>query len=59
MTDLTAANFFRVLGTLEPGQCTVVADESEKIDQSPEIMSTLKTGYHIKGRVARVNMNTG
>jgi hypothetical protein len=59
MTDPTAANFFRVLGTLEPGQCTVVADEAEKIDQSAEIMSTLKTGYHIKGRVARVNMNTG
>jgi hypothetical protein len=59
MTDPTAANFFRVLGTLEPGQCTVVADEAEKIDQSTEIMSTLKTGYHIKGKVARVNMNTG
>ena len=59
MTDPTAANFFRVLGTLEPGQCTVVADEAEKIDQSAEIMSTLKTGYHIKGKVARVNMNTG
>jgi hypothetical protein len=42
MTDPTAANFFRVLGTLEPGQCTVVADEAEKIDQSAEIMSTLK-----------------
>jgi hypothetical protein len=59
MTDPTAANFFRVLGTLEPGQCTVVADEAEKIDNSPDIMSTLKTGYHIKGKVARVNMNTG
>jgi hypothetical protein len=59
MTDPTAANFFRVLGTIEPGQCTVVANEAEKIDDSPEIMSTLKTGYHIKGKVARVNMNTG
>lgn len=59
MTDPTAANLFRILGTVEPGQCTIVADEAEKIDQSPEIMSTLKTGYQIKGRVARVNMNTG
>jgi hypothetical protein len=58
MTDPTAANFFRVLGTIEPCQCTIVADEAEKIDQSPEIMSTLKTGYHIKGRVARTNNNT-
>jgi len=59
MTDPSAANLFRILGTLEPGQCTLVADEAEKIDQSPEIMSTLKTGYQSKSKVARVNMNTG
>ncbi len=59
MTDPSAANLFRILGTLEPGQCTLVADEAEKIDQSPEIMSTLKTGYQFKSKVARVNMNTG
>ena len=57
MTDPTAANIFRVLGTIEPGQCTIIADEAEKIDQSSEIMSTLKTGYHIKSKVPRVNMN--
>ena len=27
MTDPTAANLFRVLGTIEPGQCTIIADE--------------------------------
>jgi hypothetical protein len=59
MTDPSAANLFRILGTLEPGQCTLIADEAEKIDQSPEIMSTLKTGYQFKSKVARVNMNTG
>jgi hypothetical protein len=59
MTDPTAANFFRILGTTEPGQCTLVADEAEKIDQSPEIMSTLKTGYQYKSRIPRVNMNNG
>ena len=58
MTDLTAANLFRVLGTIEFGQCTIIADEAEKIDKSPDIMSTLKTGYNIKGRVARTNSNT-
>jgi hypothetical protein len=31
MTDPTAANFFRILGTTEPGQCTLVADEAEKL----------------------------
>src|SRR5215212_825889 len=57
MTDPSAANLFRVLGTIEPGQCTIVADEAEKIDKSSEIMSVLKTGYQIKGQVPRINMN--
>jgi hypothetical protein len=59
MTDPTAANLFRVLGTIEFGQCTIVADEAEKIDQSSEIMGTLKTGYHIQGKVAKINLNNG
>jgi hypothetical protein len=57
MTDPTAANIFRVLGRIEYGQCTIVADEAEKIDKSSDIMSVLKTGYQIKGKVARMNMN--
>ena len=34
---------------------TLIADEAEKIDQSPDIMSTLKTGYQFKSKVAKVN----
>ena len=55
MTDPSTANLFREIGQLEMGQCTIVADEVEKIDQSLEIMSILKTGYHIRGKVARTN----
>lgn len=58
MTDPTAANLFRLLGTIEPGQCTIIADEAEKIDQSSDMMSILKTGYHIKKKIARTNNNT-
>jgi hypothetical protein len=58
MTDPTAANIFKVLGKIEYGQCTIVAGEAEKIDESSDIMSVLKTGYHIKGKVPRMNMNT-
>jgi hypothetical protein len=58
MTDPTAPNLFRVLGTIERGQCTIIADEAEKIDKSSDIMTTLKTGYNIKGKVARTNSNT-
>ena len=52
MTDPTAANLFRVLRMIEPGQCTIAADEAEKIDKSPEIMNTKKQDT-ISGKVAR------
>lgn len=58
MTDPTAANLYRLLGPIEPGQCTMILEESEKIDQSQDLMSTLKTGYNLFGRVPRINMNT-
>ena len=57
MTDPSAANLFRVLGRIEVGQCTIVADEAEKIDKLPEIMGVLKTGNQSKGKVPRMNMN--
>ena len=58
LTDPTAANLFRALGTVESGQCAIVADEAEKIDKSSDMMSILKTGYHIKKKVAKTNLNT-
>ena len=45
MTDPTTANLFRIFGTIEAGQCTLVLDEAEKIDQDKDMMSILKTGY--------------
>ena len=49
MTDPSAANIFRCLGTIEPGQCTIILDEADKIDKSPEMMAILKTGYQLNG----------
>lgn len=40
MTDPSAANIFRCLGTVEPGQCTIILDEADKIDKCPEMMAT-------------------
>ena len=57
MTNPSAANLFRALGTIEPGQCIIIAEEADKIDKNPEISSILKTGYHIMGKVAKVNLN--
>jgi hypothetical protein len=56
-TNPSAANIFRVLGVVEPGQCTLVLDESRNMDESPDMMSILNTGYHYHKRVARVNTN--
>lgn len=58
MTDPSAANLFRVLGSIEPGQCTIIADEADNIDKSHQMMSILKNGYQIRGRVFKVNMNS-
>jgi hypothetical protein len=58
-TDPTPANIFRSLGSIEAGQITLILDEAEKIDQSPEMMSILKTGYDFRKQVSRINQNSG
>ena len=57
MTDPSAANIFRVQGRIEYGQCTIVMDEAEKIDKSPDTMSILKSGYQFNAKVSKINMN--
>ncbi len=54
-TDPSPANIFRSLGPVEPGQITLVLDEAEKIDQSHEMMTILKTGYDYRKTVSKVN----
>ena len=58
MTDPTAPNLFRLLGNVEPGQCTIILEEAERIDQSQDLMNVLKTGYSNNGRVSRINTVT-
>ena len=58
MTDPTTANLFRIFGTIEAGQCTLVLDEAEKIDEDREMMSILKSGYENDKRVQRTNSFT-
>jgi hypothetical protein len=55
LTDVTAANIFRILGCVEVGQCTMVFDEADKIYERPELMSILKSGYSPTERVSRIN----
>src|SRR5919106_1540014 len=59
MTDPSAANLYRVLGKIEAGQCTIVADEADRIHEDRYMMAILKEGYAIGGKVPKINMNTG
>ena len=58
MTDPTALNLFRLLGVVEPVQCTMILEEADKIDKSPELMAILKTGYSWYGSVPKINPYT-
>lgn len=55
LTDPSAPNLFRILGMIEVGQCTIIMEEAETIDQFYEIMAVLKTGYHRDKRVSKIN----
>lgn len=56
-TNPSPANVFRILGVVEPGQCTLVLDESRNIDQSPDMISILNTGYEHMKKVPKINTN--
>jgi hypothetical protein len=43
---------------VEPGQCTLILDESDMIDENPDMMSILKTGYDYLKRVPKTNTNS-
>ena len=55
LTDPSAPNLFRILGIVEVGQCTIIMEEAEKIDQFYEIMAVLKTGYSRDKKVSKIN----
>ncbi|MDQ6862326.1 MAG: hypothetical protein M3044_00735 [Thermoproteota archaeon] len=55
LTDPNAANINRILGTIEPGQCTIVSDETGQINEHPDLMAILKTGYSINKKISKIN----
>jgi hypothetical protein len=57
MTSPTAPNVFRTLDKIEPGQCTLVLDEADKIDESTDMMNILKAGYDYNKKVPKTNTN--
>ena len=58
MTDPSAANLYRILGKIEPGQCIMIMDEADRIHTDRDMMSILKEGYTILGKVSKISKNT-
>jgi hypothetical protein len=54
LTDPNAANIIRILGCIEPGQCTLVSDESS-LEQDNTLVAILKQGYKLRGKTSKVN----
>jgi hypothetical protein len=55
ITNAREAFWYRVLGALEPGQVTIVAEEVDKLDENNQILNMLKTGYQPNAKVPRMN----
>ncbi|HEX7179653.1 MAG TPA: hypothetical protein VF220_08005, partial [Nitrososphaeraceae archaeon] len=55
ITNASEAFWYRVLGSVEYGQVTIVAEEIDKLDENSQIMNMLKTGYQPNAKVPRMN----
>jgi hypothetical protein len=47
--------WYRVLGTVEIGQVTVIAEEIDRLDENSKIMEALKEGYQQNSKIPRMN----
>ena len=57
-TSISSANYNRILGSVEPGQCCIIEDEGDNISEDPEKVKILKAGYEYNIKVPKINMNT-
>ena len=57
-TEISGANYYRVLGNDEPGQCVIIEDEGDSISEDPIKVKILKSGYEYNGKVPKINMNS-
>ena len=57
-TAISGANYSRVLGSIEPGQCVIIEDEGDNISEDTEKVKILKTGYEYNSKIPKINMNT-
>jgi hypothetical protein len=55
LSDPSATHIFRTLGSFEAGQVVIVLDEAEKINDFPDMLTTLKAGYENGDLIPRSN----
>lgn len=56
--SISGANYFRMLGIVEPGQLTIIEDEGDNISDDADKVRILKAGYEYNAKVPRTNINT-
>jgi len=56
--SISGANYIRILGLVEPGQCVIIEDEADSISEDPDKVRILKAGYEFEMRISKTNMNT-
>lgn len=56
--DITGANYNRVYGSIEPGQCVIIEDEGDSISEDPDKVRLFKAGYEFNAKIPKLNMNT-
>jgi hypothetical protein len=56
-STISTANYYRTLGILEPGQCTMIEDEADNLEVDSNKLRNLKHTYKYNSKVPKVNMN--
>jgi hypothetical protein len=54
VTNATDTFWFRIFGTIEFGQVTIIAEEFDKMDESGQTMAVIKDGYQPNIKVPRM-----
>jgi hypothetical protein len=55
IANATESFYFRLFGTIEYGQVTLIVEEFDKMDENSQIMAMLKVGYQPFAKVPRMN----
>lgn len=55
ITNVTEAFWYRIFGTNEAGQVTIIAEEIDRMEENSHVMAMLKEGYQPHSRVSRMN----